>query len=417
MGGVPREEYVEMVEILGNEVRSAAERGSAPGDGRERLTVSAASQSGRGPLAGIRVLDLSGLGPAPFATMMLADFGASVLSVRRPDPMPFDPAAAMSRGKDAIGLDLRIARRAGRGAPAGAIGGRPGRGLPPRRDGTARPRPRTAAGGQSGPDLCAPDRLGADRPLCDARRPRHQLSRHFRRARRHRRGRADGAARPARRSRQRLLHADDRHADGAGRAPADRPRPGGRRGDRRRRRLHARRRCSASSSSACGTATRAIRCSAARRPFTASICAPTARWFSVGAIEQKFYAAMLHILGLDDVDPLGAGADGPGPMAGACANGSPPSSGPGRRQNGPSCSRAIDACGAPVLDLDELAADPHNAARGNGDGGRRGRAHRRARAAPVRASRAGHRDQSAPGPAGDGDPRRGRLRRRTRSTP
>jgi alpha-methylacyl-CoA racemase len=61
----------------------------------------------RGPLKGIRVLDLSGLGPAPFATMMLADFGASVLGVRRPDPMPFDPSAAMSRGKDSIGVDLR----------------------------------------------------------------------------------------------------------------------------------------------------------------------------------------------------------------------------------------------------------------------------------------------------------------------
>lgn len=63
--------------------------------------------SGRGPLAGVRVLDLSGLGPAPFATMMLADFGAEILSVRRPDPMPFDPAVTMSRGKDVIGLDLR----------------------------------------------------------------------------------------------------------------------------------------------------------------------------------------------------------------------------------------------------------------------------------------------------------------------
>ncbi len=61
----------------------------------------------RGPLQGVRVLDLSGLGPAPFATMMLADFGATVLSVRRRDPLPFDPSCAMSRGKDSIGLDLR----------------------------------------------------------------------------------------------------------------------------------------------------------------------------------------------------------------------------------------------------------------------------------------------------------------------
>ena len=39
--------------------------------------------------------------------MMLADFGARVISVRRPDPQAFDPAVAMSRGKDIIGLDLR----------------------------------------------------------------------------------------------------------------------------------------------------------------------------------------------------------------------------------------------------------------------------------------------------------------------
>jgi alpha-methylacyl-CoA racemase len=91
-----------------------------------------ASGSGRGPLNGIRVLDLSGLGPAPFATMMLADFGASVLSVRRPDPLPFDPAAAMSRGKESIGLDLRaaagqeLARRLARAADVLVEGFRPG---------------------------------------------------------------------------------------------------------------------------------------------------------------------------------------------------------------------------------------------------------------------------------------------------
>ncbi len=87
---------------------------------------------GRGPLNGVRVLDLSGLGPAPFATMMLADFGASVLSVRRPDPMPFDPALAMSRGKDSIGLDLRapagqaVARRLAANVDVLVEGFRPG---------------------------------------------------------------------------------------------------------------------------------------------------------------------------------------------------------------------------------------------------------------------------------------------------
>jgi alpha-methylacyl-CoA racemase len=88
--------------------------------------------SGRGPLSGVRVLDLSGLGPAPFATMMLADFGATILSVRRPDPLPFDPAIAMSRGKDVLGLDLRaeggqqLARRLGQNADVLVEGFRPG---------------------------------------------------------------------------------------------------------------------------------------------------------------------------------------------------------------------------------------------------------------------------------------------------
>lgn len=92
----------------------------------------AAPASGRGPLAGVRVLDLSGLGPAPFATMMLADFGAQIISVRRPDPQIFDPAVAMSRGKDVIGLDLRssdgqeVARRLAASADVLVEGFRPG---------------------------------------------------------------------------------------------------------------------------------------------------------------------------------------------------------------------------------------------------------------------------------------------------
>src|SRR5205085_2066291 len=80
----------------------------------------------------LRAFDMSGLGPAPFATMMLADFGATILSVRRPDPLPFDPAIAMSRGKDVLGLDLRaeggqaLARRLAQSADVLVEGFRPG---------------------------------------------------------------------------------------------------------------------------------------------------------------------------------------------------------------------------------------------------------------------------------------------------
>ena len=38
-----------------------------------------------GPLAGIRILEFEAIGPAPFAGMLLADMGADVLVIDRPD--------------------------------------------------------------------------------------------------------------------------------------------------------------------------------------------------------------------------------------------------------------------------------------------------------------------------------------------
>jgi len=38
-----------------------------------------------GPLAGRRVVELAGIGPGPFAAMVLADMGAGVLRVDRAD--------------------------------------------------------------------------------------------------------------------------------------------------------------------------------------------------------------------------------------------------------------------------------------------------------------------------------------------
>jgi alpha-methylacyl-CoA racemase len=60
-----------------------------------------------GPLAGIRVLDLSALGPGPFASMLLADFGADVVHVLRPPAAGPDPSVFLRRGKREIVVDLR----------------------------------------------------------------------------------------------------------------------------------------------------------------------------------------------------------------------------------------------------------------------------------------------------------------------
>ncbi|MGW6496322.1 CaiB/BaiF CoA transferase family protein [Nonomuraea angiospora] len=61
-----------------------------------------------GPLAGVRVLELAGLAPGPFAGMMLADHGAEVLRVDRVKAVSDRPRGdVMDRGKRTIGLDLK----------------------------------------------------------------------------------------------------------------------------------------------------------------------------------------------------------------------------------------------------------------------------------------------------------------------
>ncbi len=69
------------------------------------------------PLEGIRVIEMAGLAPAPYAGMILADFGASVLRIDRPGGAAqggetrFNPARdCLSRGKRSIGLDIKTAR-------------------------------------------------------------------------------------------------------------------------------------------------------------------------------------------------------------------------------------------------------------------------------------------------------------------
>src|ERR1700691_9857 len=65
----------------------------------------------RGPLAGVRVLELAGIGPGPFCAMMLADQGATVLRVDRPGPAPSRPERdLMNRGRQSAVLDLKQPR-------------------------------------------------------------------------------------------------------------------------------------------------------------------------------------------------------------------------------------------------------------------------------------------------------------------
>jgi alpha-methylacyl-CoA racemase len=66
-----------------------------------------------GPLAGLRVVEVAGIGPAPFAAMVLADLGAEVIRVDRPQPgdLSMDPRFdLLNRGKRSVAVDLKHPR-------------------------------------------------------------------------------------------------------------------------------------------------------------------------------------------------------------------------------------------------------------------------------------------------------------------
>lgn len=321
----------------------------------------AAEATGRGPLAGLRILDLSGLGPAPFATMMLADFGASVLSIRRPDPMPFDPAVAMSRGKDVIGLDLRspngqaTARRLAESVDILVEGFRPGvmerLGLGPDVVMAHNPRliyARLTGWGQAGPyakraghDINylaiagALNTIGEDKPVAppgllgDLANGSYTMIIGVLMAviERQRTGKGqvvdaaivDGASYMLGAMfgelELGLWDGDPAHSLLGGKAP-----------------------------------------------FYGVYRCADGKWFSVGAIEQKFYATMLGILGLFDVD-TSAEAQMDKEAWPALRERVAAAFLTRPQDEWTPLFAAVDSCGAPVLELGDLADDPHNAAR------------------------------------------------------
>ena len=61
-----------------------------------------------GPLHGVRVVELAGLGPAPYACMLLADLGADVLRVDRPAGAALLPNQDVTaRGRRSVAVDLK----------------------------------------------------------------------------------------------------------------------------------------------------------------------------------------------------------------------------------------------------------------------------------------------------------------------
>jgi alpha-methylacyl-CoA racemase len=64
---------------------------------------------GEGPLRGLRVIEVGGIGPGPFAAMLLADMGADVVRIERPGPVADERTTAaevLQRGRRSVVLDL-----------------------------------------------------------------------------------------------------------------------------------------------------------------------------------------------------------------------------------------------------------------------------------------------------------------------
>ncbi len=63
-----------------------------------------------GPLSGLRVIELAGIGPGPHASMILGDLGADVVRIDRPSTVPAAWSKdAMSRNRRIVTADLKSA--------------------------------------------------------------------------------------------------------------------------------------------------------------------------------------------------------------------------------------------------------------------------------------------------------------------
>ena len=93
-----------------------------------------ASPTPVGPLTGVRVIELAGIGPGPFTAMMLADLGADVIRVDRTAPAGFGslPGDLLHRNRRSLAVDLKseagreVVLALVRGADALIEGFRPG---------------------------------------------------------------------------------------------------------------------------------------------------------------------------------------------------------------------------------------------------------------------------------------------------
>ena len=90
-----------------------------------------------GPLAGFRIVEFAGIGPGPFACMMLADMGAEVVTLDRVGAKKNMKSVA-GRGRKVVELDLKDKAAVAQVLDLLGQGRCADRGIPAGRDGAAR---------------------------------------------------------------------------------------------------------------------------------------------------------------------------------------------------------------------------------------------------------------------------------------
>ncbi len=318
---------------------------------------------GKGPLSGVRVIELAGIGPGPFAAMLLADLGADVIRVDRASAVRDGAASGgtdfSNRGKRSIAIDLKSERgkevvlRLAEKSDVLLEGFRPGvterLGIGP--DDCLARNPKLVYGRMTG--------WGQEGPLSPAK-PRRRLHRHHRRAARHR---------PRRRPPQVPMNLlgdftgtrmpDRRRPVRPPRSQDQRTRPGRRRRDRGRHRapVHLHPRVPRERPLAGPPRRQHAR---HRRPWYDVYETADGRHMAVGAIESQFYAEFLRRLGLDGEDLPDQNDQSAWPVlrerfAAVFKTKT--------RDEWTEVFVPSDACVAPVLSMNEAAEHPYNTAR------------------------------------------------------
>jgi alpha-methylacyl-CoA racemase len=73
----------------------------------DQATARGSHAGASGPLNGLRIVEFAGIGPGPFAGMLLADMGADVVRIDRPGTPQRDVRDVVGRGRRSVVLDLK----------------------------------------------------------------------------------------------------------------------------------------------------------------------------------------------------------------------------------------------------------------------------------------------------------------------